>query len=80
MNSLVEMVKWEGMIPAIWGVCHTYGLDEVVISRLGGYHVLLSFKNLENVWQVIKDSNLEFSSTALCHGTLEPQARKKSLA
>lgn len=58
-NSMVEQVKWEGVIPLVASLCDAHGIREVKGARLGGSKVLVSFRNLEEVMPLVNSLKFE---------------------
>lgn len=52
-NNLLGKVKWIGAIPSILSLCDSYGLEGVKLAKLGGYKVMLTFRNVkEKMWRI----------------------------
>lgn len=59
-NSMVGIIRWEGIIPSIPGLCRACGIEGIKVARLGGLKVLLSFINLEDSLAIIRAFKFDF--------------------
>lgn len=59
-NSLVVVVRWEGIILSISGLCEGCGIRGVKVARLRGRKVLLTFNNLEEALPPIQAFGFDF--------------------